>query len=149
MARLAIAELEERLAVALARRGVAEPAETAWAAAWLSACAYPGLAILNEALADAAREKGLSGMPEGFGTILTRQEIRDLVEFIAMDEDNGNVLWRFQTGSAVNAQPITYTHKGRQYVSVLSGIAGGTSVQLRAENIQRGGSVWTFALMPD
>jgi hypothetical protein len=59
MARLAIAELEERLAVALARRGVAEPAETAWAAAWLSACAYPGLAILNEALADAARAQPL------------------------------------------------------------------------------------------
>ena len=55
MARLAIAELEERLAVALARRGVAEPAETAWAAAWLSACAYPGLAILNEALAEIGR----------------------------------------------------------------------------------------------
>lgn len=70
-------------------------------------------------------------------------------EFIAMDEDNGKVLWKFQTGSAVNAQPITYTHKGVQYVSVLSGIAGGTSVQLRAENIQRGGSVWTFALMPE
>ncbi len=70
-------------------------------------------------------------------------------EFIAMDEDGGKVLWKFQTGSAVNAQPITYTHKGRQYVSVLSGIAGGTSVRLRAENIQRGGSVWTFALMTD
>jgi len=70
-------------------------------------------------------------------------------EFIAMDEEGGKVLWKFQTGSAVNAQPITYTHKGRQYVSVLSGIAGGSSVQLRAENIQRGGSVWTFALMPD
>ena len=70
-------------------------------------------------------------------------------EFIAMDEDGGKVLWKFQTGSAVNAQPITYTHRGVQYVSVLSGIAGGTSVRLRAENIQRGGSVWTFALMPE
>ena len=70
-------------------------------------------------------------------------------EFIAMDEDNGKVLWKFQTGSAVNAPPITYTHKGVQYVSVMSGIAGGTSVRLRAENIQRGGSVWTFAIMQD
>ena len=66
-----------------------------------------------------------------------------------MDEANGKVLWKFQTGSSVNAQPITYTHKGRQYVTVLSGIAGGTSVNLRAETIQRGGSVWTFALVPD
>ena len=29
------------------------------------------------------REKGQSGMPEGFGAILTKQEIRNLVEFIA------------------------------------------------------------------
>lgn len=70
-------------------------------------------------------------------------------EFIALDESSGNVLWKFQTGSSVNAQPVTYTHKGRQYVTVLSGIAGGTSVRLRAENIPRGGSVWTFALMSD
>jgi len=70
-------------------------------------------------------------------------------EFIAMDEDNGKVLWKFQTGSTVNAQPVTYTHRGVQYVSVPSSIAGGNSVNLRAGNIQRGGSVWTFALMPD
>jgi len=55
MTRLAVAEMERRLSAALERRGLAEPAETAWAAAWLSACAYPGLAILNEALADDAR----------------------------------------------------------------------------------------------
>ena len=30
-----------------------------------------------------SREKGLSGMPEGFGTILTKQELRNLVEFLA------------------------------------------------------------------
>jgi alcohol dehydrogenase (cytochrome c) len=70
-------------------------------------------------------------------------------EFIAMDEDNGKVLWKFQTSSAVNAPPVTYTHKGVQYVSVMSGIAGGTSVRLRADNVPRGGSVWTFAVLPD
>jgi alcohol dehydrogenase (cytochrome c) len=67
-------------------------------------------------------------------------------EFLALDQASGKVLWKFQTGSSVNAQPVTYTHNGRQYVSVLSGIAGGTSVNLRAGNIPRGGSVWTFAL---
>ena len=30
-----------------------------------------------------SREKGLSGMPEGFGGVLTKQEIRNLVEFLA------------------------------------------------------------------
>jgi len=71
-------------------------------------------------------------------------------EFVAIDEDTGNIAWQFKTGSGINAQPITYTHNGRQYVSVLSGLGGGTS----AEEGDRGqgapgGSVWTFALMPD
>lgn len=30
-----------------------------------------------------SREKGLSGMPEGFGTVLTKQELRNLIEFLA------------------------------------------------------------------
>jgi quinoprotein glucose dehydrogenase len=30
-----------------------------------------------------AREKGLSGMPEGFGSILSKQDLRNLVEFLA------------------------------------------------------------------
>lgn len=30
-----------------------------------------------------SREKGLSGMPEGFATVLTKQELRNLVEFLA------------------------------------------------------------------
>ena len=48
-------------------------------------------------------------------------------EFIAVDADTGKTLWQFKTGSGVNSQPITYTFKGRQYVSVLSGLGGGTS----------------------
>src|SRR5439155_1132669 len=42
-------------------------------------------------------------------------------EVIALDQDSGKTLWQFKTGSSVNAPPITYTHKGRQYVTVLSG----------------------------
>ena len=30
-----------------------------------------------------SREKGLSGMPEGFATVLTKQELRNLIEFLA------------------------------------------------------------------
>jgi alcohol dehydrogenase (cytochrome c) len=71
-------------------------------------------------------------------------------EFIAIDEDTGRIVWQFQTGSGINAQPITYTHNGRQYVTVLSGLGGGTSAKREtAGKIQPGGSVWTFALMPD
>jgi alcohol dehydrogenase (cytochrome c) len=71
-------------------------------------------------------------------------------EFVAIDEDTGKVLWQFQTSSSINAQPITYTHNGRQYVTVLSGLGGGGSARREtAGKIQPGGSVWTFALMPD
>ena len=30
-----------------------------------------------------SREKGLSGMPEGFGDLLTRQDLRNLIEYLA------------------------------------------------------------------
>jgi len=71
-------------------------------------------------------------------------------EFLAIDEDSGEVLWQFKTGSGVNAQPITYTYKGRQYVTVLSGLSGGNSSKRETEGkVLPGGSVWTFALMPD
>jgi alcohol dehydrogenase (cytochrome c) len=71
-------------------------------------------------------------------------------EFLAIDQDSGKVLWQFQTSSGINAQPITYTYKGRQYVTVLSGLGGGTSAKRdTAGKVQPGGSVWTFALMQD
>ena len=72
-------------------------------------------------------------------------------EFIALDIDTGKTLWQFQTGSGVNAQPITFTHKGRQYVAVLSGLGGVNQNRMREQlkNVPYGGSVWTFALMPE
>jgi alcohol dehydrogenase (cytochrome c) len=70
-------------------------------------------------------------------------------EFLAIDQDSGKVLWQFQTGSGVNAPAITYTHKGRQYVTVLSGIAGDSRGRRAAAKVPSGGSVWTFALMPE
>ena len=71
-------------------------------------------------------------------------------EFLAIDQDTGKILWQFQTSSGINAQPITFTQNGRQYVSVLSGLGGGTSSKREtAGKVQPGGSVWTFALMPD
>jgi alcohol dehydrogenase (cytochrome c) len=69
-------------------------------------------------------------------------------EFIAFDTDSGKTLWQFQTSSGVNSQPITYTYKGKQYVTVLSGLGGGTSARRQTGGkVQPGGSVWTFALM--
>lgn len=72
-------------------------------------------------------------------------------EVIALDIDTGKILWEFKTGSGINAQPITYTHKGRQYVTIQSGLGGVNAARQAAllTNIPRGGSVWTFALMPE
>ena len=70
-------------------------------------------------------------------------------EFLAIEEATGKVLWQFQTGSGVNAPAVTYTHKGRQYITVLSGIAGDSRGRRAAGRVPSGGSVWTFALLPE
>lgn len=70
-------------------------------------------------------------------------------EFLALDKDTGKTLWQFQTGSSVNATAITYTHNGRQYVSVASGIGGILATRYAARKVPAGGSVWTFAVMTE
>jgi alcohol dehydrogenase (cytochrome c) len=71
-------------------------------------------------------------------------------EFVALDEATGQELWKFKTGSGINSPPITYTHNGRQYVTVLSGIGGVLNRAMKvADRVPTGGSVVTFALMPE
>jgi alcohol dehydrogenase (cytochrome c) len=70
-------------------------------------------------------------------------------EVIALDQDNGKTLWQFKTGSSVNAPPITYTFKGKQYVTVLSGRGGSVAGRFVTNSVPAGGMVWTFALMPE
>ena len=70
-------------------------------------------------------------------------------ELIALDTDTGKTLWQFKTGSSINATAITYTHKGRQYVTIASGLGGTLARRYAADKVPSGGSVWTFALMPE
>ena len=70
-------------------------------------------------------------------------------EFVALDEETGKTLWQFKTGSSINSTAITYTHNGRQYVTIASGLGGGLARRFAADKVPTGGSVWTFALMPD
>ncbi len=70
-------------------------------------------------------------------------------EFVALDEATGETVWQFQTGSSINSTAITYTHNGRQYVSVASGLGGTLANRYAAGRVPTGGSVWTFALMPE
>jgi alcohol dehydrogenase (cytochrome c) len=84
----------------------------------------------------------------GGGLLFTGKETG---EFIALDAETGKTLWQFQTGSGVNAMPITFTQNGRQYVTVLSGVGGlyWNSARQQLKNIPPGGSVWTFALFQE
>jgi alcohol dehydrogenase (cytochrome c) len=69
-------------------------------------------------------------------------------EFIALDKDTGQTLWQYQTGSSVNSTAITYTHKGRQYVTIASGLGGVLATRYASQKMPTGGAMWTFALMP-
>jgi alcohol dehydrogenase (cytochrome c) len=77
------------------------------------------------------------------GLLFTGKHTGDV---IALDAENGNTLWSFKTGSGVNAQPITWTKNGKQYVTILSGLGGSGSGRRGLPDIPLGGSVWTFAL---
>jgi alcohol dehydrogenase (cytochrome c) len=45
--------------------------------------------------------------------------------FKAVDARSGKPLWRFQVGSGIIGQPVTYlAPDGRQYVAILSGVGG-------------------------
>ncbi len=68
-------------------------------------------------------------------------------EFVALDAATGKTLWQFKTGSSVNATAITYTHKGKQYVTIASGRGGLLASRYTGDKVPTGGSIWTFALM--
>ena len=98
-------------------------------------------------------EVPLPDMPSSAGMLVTggglvfTGKLTD--EVVALDEDTGNTLWQFKTGSSINSTAITYTYKGRQYVTIASGLGGGLARRFAADKVPAGGSVWTFALMPD
>jgi alcohol dehydrogenase (cytochrome c) len=67
-------------------------------------------------------------------------------EFVALDDETGKTIWQFKTGSSINATAVTYTHKGRQYITVASGLGGVLALRYAVNNVPSGGSLWTFAL---
>ena len=62
---------------------------------------------------------------------------------LALDAKSGKTLWSFQTGSGINASPITYELDGVQYVALLSGLGGDPSFYYSAP---KGGMLWVFAI---
>ncbi len=70
-------------------------------------------------------------------------------EFIAVDSDTGKIVWQFQTPSGIIGQPVTWSAKGRQYVTVTSGVGGVYYERTPDPNlvhVPKGGSLWTFKL---
>lgn len=72
-------------------------------------------------------------------------------EFIAFDDETGEQLWSFQTGSGIVGQPISWMQGGEQFVSVISGWGGavplwGGEVAKKVNYLNQGGTLWTFRL---
>ena len=66
---------------------------------------------------------------------------------LAFDAETGELLWRFQTGSGVRGQPVTYKLDGRQYVAVPSGGGGlATTLLGKPEKVNQGSALVVFAL---
>src|SRR5579863_6039859 len=57
--------------------------------------------------------------------------------FKAVDQATGKVLYQFHTPSGIIGNPITYMHKGKQYVAVLTGVGGWAAIGL-AEGLTKG-----------
>ena len=97
-------------------------------------------------------EVPLTDMPSSAGTLVTGGGLvftgKLTGEFVALDEATGKTLWQFKTGSSINATAITYTNNGRQYVTVTSGRGGTLASRYTQDKVPTGGSVWTFALLP-
>ncbi|WP_433170465.1 PQQ-binding-like beta-propeller repeat protein [Actinoallomurus sp. CA-150999] len=60
---------------------------------------------------------------------------------VAMDDTDGRVLWRWQTGAGVHTSPISYELDGEQYIAVFAGGNG-----LPYPDIPKGDHLWAFKL---
>lgn len=61
---------------------------------------------------------------------------------LALDARNGEELWRFQTGAAISASPISYEIDGEQYIAIY---AGGTGIPY-GNSAPRGDNLWAFKI---
>jgi alcohol dehydrogenase (cytochrome c) len=114
---------------------------------------YGHFAAINPLTGEKKWEIPLTELPSSAGMLATGGGLvfsgKLTGEFVALDEKTGQTLWQFKTGSSVNSTAITYTHKGRQYVTIASGLGGGLANRYAAGKVPTGGSIWTFALLQD
>ncbi|MEM7695370.1 MAG: PQQ-dependent methanol/ethanol family dehydrogenase [Pseudomonadota bacterium] len=72
-------------------------------------------------------------------------------KFVAYDDETGEELWSFQTGSGIVGQPVTWEQNGEQWVAVISGWGGavplwGGEVAQKVNYLNQGGLLWVFRL---
>jgi alcohol dehydrogenase (cytochrome c) len=117
------------------------------------ATVFGHLTAINPLTGEKKWEIPLTEFPSSSGMLATGGGLvftgRLTGEFIALDQETGRTVWQFKTGSSINSTAITYTHNGRQYVSIASGLGGGLANRYASGKIPTGGSMWTFALMED
>ena len=114
--------------------------------------AYGHFVAINPVTGQKKWEVPLTDFPSSAGMLATAGGLvftgKLTGDFIALDEDTGKTVWQFKTGSSINSTAITYTYKGKQYVTIASGLGGGLANRYAQEKVPTGGSIWTFALMP-
>jgi alcohol dehydrogenase (cytochrome c) len=70
--------------------------------------------------------------------------------FNAVDDETGEHLWSFQTGSGIHGNPTTFTANGKQYVAIVYGAGGGGIWPLYfadwLKTNTKGGGLMVFAL---
>lgn len=69
----------------------------------------------------------------------------------AFDEETGDELWKFQTGSGIVSCPITWEMDGEQYIGFASGYGGavplwGGDMAELTKPVSQGGSFWVFKI---
>lgn len=72
-------------------------------------------------------------------------------KLMALDDETGEVLWSFQTGTGIVSSPITWEENGEQYIAVVAGWGGavplwGGEVAKTVKYLNQGGSVHVFKL---
>jgi quinohemoprotein ethanol dehydrogenase len=67
-------------------------------------------------------------------------------KFMALDAENGKILWEVNIGSGIIGTPITYEVDGTQYVSIAAGWGGVVGLGSKYTKEIHPGTVYTFAL---
>ena len=113
--------------------------------ATLSMYPAPGGTHLGNFIAWDAREgKIVWSNPERFsvwsGALATASDVvfyGTLEGYIkAVDAQTGRELWRFKTASGVIGNVNTYTHDGKQYLSILSGVGGWAGIGMAIPSLE-------------